>query len=64
MKPLLNPSTIPDANEYGKRRSYYAKLGISQAQFELLYGPPGNKKSRQIGSQNAASWAKNLPKGN
>ena len=64
MRPLLNPNSAPPSNEYGKKRSTCAKLGISQAQFEAMYGKPGNRKQRGKGAANAAEWAKTLPKGN
>ena len=63
MRPLLPPNASPPANEYGQRRSHCAKLGISQAQFEEMYGKQNGRKWRKTGADNAAAWAKTLPKG-
>jgi hypothetical protein len=52
----------PDANEYGKRRSYCAKLGIGQAQFVALFGSNANPKTRKAGADNLIAWQRTLPR--
>lgn len=53
----------PDANEYGQRRSYCARLGIKQAQFSAMFGTQANPKARKTGADNLITWVKTLPKG-
>lgn len=56
-----SPDGKPDANEYGQRRAYCAKLGISNAQFRELFGAQGNPKRRKEGADNLIAWARTLP---
>jgi len=60
--PMYGPDSKPPAAEYGLRRSYCAKLGMSQAQFTQLFGSQGNPKARGQAASDAAAWARNLPK--
>lgn len=53
----------PDANEYGKRRSYCAKLKISNAQFRAMFGTQSAPNTRKQGADNLTAWVKTLPKG-
>lgn len=53
----------PDANEYGKRRSYCARMGISQTQFREMFGTQANPNTRQVGADNCQAWIKTLKKG-
>ena len=61
-KPILPPDDAPPANEYGKRRSYAARLGMCQAQFAALFGSQGNPKNRRNGAADCAAWVRDLPK--
>jgi hypothetical protein len=58
-----SPNEPPGAAEYGKRRSYCAKMGISNTQFRLMFGTQTNPKTRKIGADNLTAWVKTLPKG-
>lgn len=52
----------PNANEYGKRRSHFAKLGVGNAQFRAMFGDPGNPHARKVGADNCIAWTKGLKK--
>lgn len=58
-----SPNGTPEAAEFGKRRSYCAKLGISQARFNAMFGTQANPKTRKTGADNLIAWCKTLPKG-
>jgi hypothetical protein len=52
----------PAAAEYGQRRAYCAKLGISQAQFVAMFGTQGNPKTRKEGADSLVAWCRTLKK--
>jgi hypothetical protein len=56
------PGRKPDAAEYGQRRAYAARLGISNAQFRAMFGTQTNPNTRKDGADNLIAWAKTLPK--
>ena len=53
----------PDANEHGKRRAYFAKLGISGPRFLALFGSSAKPKTRREAAELLIAWQKTLPKG-
>lgn len=54
----FSPDGLPDAAEYGQRRAYLARLGMSNAQFRALFGNPGNPLARGAGAANLIAWCK------
>jgi len=56
------PGQRPTAAEYGLRRAYCARLGMSQTQFTALFGTLAGRKPRGEAAQNVIAWARNLPK--
>jgi len=60
----LPPNGKPNANEYGKRRSYFAKnYQTNNAEFAAMFGTQGNPHTRKQGADNCIEWVKRLPKG-
>ena len=59
----MNPNQLPTVAEYGLRRAYAGRLGISQTQFVAMFGTQDNPKTRGEGAANLAAWCKQLPKG-
>ena len=57
------PNGMPSAAEYGQRRAYAARLGISNTQFRAMFGTQANPKSRKQGTDNLIEWVRTLPKG-
>jgi hypothetical protein len=55
-----NKDEKPTAAEYGKRRAYCAKLGISNAQFRDMFGTQGNPKNRKQGADSLIAWIRTL----
>lgn len=58
----IDKNAPPSAAEYGQRRAYWARAGVSQAQFSALFGKQGNPKNRGVAATDAATWAHGLPK--
>lgn len=56
------PDGLPNAAEYGQRRAYFARLGVSNEQFRAMFGEPGSPHTRKVGADNCINWTKTLPK--
>ena len=56
----MPPDEKPTLTEYGERRSYLAKLRLTNPEIESIIGKSNNPNTRRSSFNNAVAWAKSL----
>ena len=59
---MKNPDGVPSAAEFGLKRAFYAQNGVSNAEFEAIFGSGPNGRRRSELTQIGIDWQKTLPK--